>query len=71
MLRILNCINNKNISVMNEEKELMESLVRNGIKSKNIISFLKLKEEAEKLGFEFSEYDGMDGEFLVTFAIKE
>jgi hypothetical protein len=53
------------------EKELMESLVRNGIKSKNIISFLKLKEEAEKLGFEFSEYDDMDGEFLVTFVIKK
>jgi hypothetical protein len=54
----------------NEEKELMNSLVKNGIKGKSIFLFLKLKEEAEKLGFEFSEYDGMDGEFLVTFAIE-
>jgi hypothetical protein len=56
---------------MNEEIELMESLVRNGIKGKNIFLFLKLKEEAEKLGFEFSEYDEMDEEFLVTFKIKD
>ena len=55
----------------NEEKELMNGLVKNGIKGKNIFLFLKLKEEAEKLGFEFSDYDGMDGEFLVTFTIKE
>jgi len=55
----------------NEEKELVESLVRNEISEENIKAFLKLKEEAEKLGFEFSEYDGIDGEFLVTFAIKE
>jgi hypothetical protein len=31
---------------------------------------LELKVKAKELGFYFSEYDGMDGEFLVTFAIK-
>ena len=56
---------------MNEEIELIESLVRNGIKGKNIFLFLKLKEEAEKLGFKFSEYDEMDETFLVTFKIED
>jgi hypothetical protein len=55
----------------NLEKELMSSLVKNGIKGKNIVSFLKLKEEAEKLGFNFVEYDGIDGEFLITFSIED
>ena len=56
---------------MNEsEKELMRGLVKNGIKGKNIISFLKLKEEAEKLGFKFNAYDEVDGEFVVLFNIE-
>ena len=53
------------------ENQLVNSLVKNEISEENIKTFLKLKEEAEKLGFEFSDYDGIDGEFLVTFAIKE
>jgi hypothetical protein len=32
--------------------------------------FLKLKNVAEELGFEFDEYDGMDELFYVRFKIK-
>jgi hypothetical protein len=53
-----------------EDLQLVKGLVQNEISEENIKAFLKLKGEAEKLGFEFSEYDGMDGEFLVTFAIE-
>jgi hypothetical protein len=54
----------------NLEKSLVEGLLRNEIKEENINLFSKLKKEAEKLGFEFAEYDGIDGDFLVTFYIK-
>jgi hypothetical protein len=30
-----------------------------------------IKRIGEKLGFGIIDYDGMDGEFFVTFAIKE
>ena len=55
---------------MSDEKVLIDSLVKNGIKGKNIVLFLKLREEAEKLGFTFNEYDEMDGEFIVSFSIE-
>jgi len=54
----------------NLEKSLVESLVQNEISGENIKAFLELKTKAKELGFEFSEYDGMDGEFLVTFVIE-
>ena len=50
--------------------ELVKSFQLNGISEENIISFFKLKEEAEKLGFTFNEYDEMDGEFIVSFSIE-
>ena len=49
--------------------ELVKSFQLNGISEENIVSFFKLKEEAEKLGFTFNEYDEMDGEFIVSFSI--
>jgi hypothetical protein len=49
--------------------ELENGLRLNGISEGNIVSFLKLREEAEKLGFTFNEYDEMDGEFIVSFSI--
>ena len=49
---------------------LEHGLRLNGISEENIKSFLKLKEEAEKLGFTFNEYDEMDGEFIVSFSIE-
>lgn len=57
------------------KKESNESLVKglklNKISNKNIELFLQLKEVGEKLGFKLDNTDGMDGEFLVTFSIKE
>ena len=50
--------------------EIVKGLIMNGINEKNIELFLKLKDVAEELGFEFSEYDGMDDLFYVTFKIK-
>jgi hypothetical protein len=50
---------------------LVKGLRMNGISEKNIELCLQLKEISEKLGFEMSDYDGMDGEFFVTFSIKE
>ena len=54
-----------------EKENLIKSLKRNEIKDSNIDSLLQLKEAAENLGFEFSEYDAMDGFVFITFAIKE
>ena len=54
-----------------ENGNLIKSLKRSEIKDSNIDSLLQLKEAAEKLGFEFSEYDAMDGFILVTFSIKK
>ena len=52
-------------------KDLVNGLKRNNISDKNIKLCLQLKEFAEKLGFEMSEYDHVDDYFLVTFDIKE
>jgi hypothetical protein len=54
-----------------EEKEaIVKGLIMNEINEKNIELFLKLIDEAEKLNFEFDEYDGIDNEFIVSFKIK-
>jgi hypothetical protein len=50
---------------------LVKGLRMNGISEKNIELCLQLKELGEKLGFKMSDNDGMDGEFFVTFSIKE
>ena len=55
----------------NENENLVKGLRLNKISEKNIELCLQLKELGEKLGFEMSDYDGMDGEFFVTFSIKE
>jgi hypothetical protein len=55
----------------NENENLVTSLKLNKIKDGNIDSLLQLKAVAEKLGFEYSEYDAMDGFVFITFAIKE
>ena len=54
-----------------EKENLIKSLKRNEIKDGNIDSLLQLKEAAEKLGFELSEYDAMDGFMFVTFSLKK
>jgi hypothetical protein len=53
-----------------EDLQLVKGLVQNEISEENIKAFLELKTKAKELGFDFSGYDGMDGEFLVTFAIE-
>jgi len=53
-----------------KNENLVKGLQLNKINEKNIELFLKLKSVAEELGFEFSEYDGMDDLFYVTFEIK-
>jgi len=55
----------------NRNKNLVKSLKLNKIKDGNINSILKLKEAAEELGFEFGEYDAMDGFIYVTLELKE
>ena len=52
------------------DENLVKGLRLNRISEKNIELCLQLKELGEKLGFEMSDYDGMDGEFFVTFSIK-
>ena len=54
-----------------KSENLVKGLRLNKISEKNIELCLQLKELGEKLGFEMSDYDGMDGEFFVTFSIKE
>jgi hypothetical protein len=54
----------------NENENLVKSLKLNEIKDGNINSILQLKEAAEKLGFEFDEYDAMDGFIYVTLELK-
>jgi len=54
-----------------KNENLVNALRLNHVSEKNIGLCLQLKELGEKLGFEMSDYDGMDGEFLVTFSIKE
>jgi len=53
------------------DENLVNGLRLNKISEKNIELCLQLKELGKKLGFEMSDYDGMDGEFFVTFSIKE
>ena len=54
----------------NENENLVKSLKLNKIKDGNIDLLLQLKEAAEKLGFEYSEYDAMDGFVFITFTIE-
>ena len=52
-------------------KNFENSLKRNKISDKNIKLCLQLKEFAEKIGFEMSEFDYVDDYILVEFEIKE
>jgi hypothetical protein len=54
-----------------KDEILVKGLRLNKVSEKNIELCLQLKELGEKLGFEMSDYDGMDEEFFITFAIKE
>ena len=54
-----------------KNENLVKGLRLNHISEKNIELCLQLKELGKKLGFEMSDYDGMDGEFFITFSIKE
>jgi len=54
-----------------KNENLVKGLRLNKISEKNIELCLQLKELGEKLGFEMVDNDGMDGEFFVTFSIKE
>ena len=54
-----------------KNENLVNGLRLNHISERNVELCLQLKELSEKLGFEMSGYDSMDGEFFVTFAIKE
>jgi hypothetical protein len=54
-----------------KNENLVKGLRLNKISEKNIELCLQLKELGEKLGFKIIDYDGMDGEFFVTFSIKE
>ena len=54
-----------------KNENLVKGLRLNHISEKNIELCLQLKELGEKLGFDMSDYDGMDGEFFITFSIKE
>ena len=53
------------------KKILVKGLELKKVSKENIELFLQLKEFGEKLGFKVVDWDGMDGEFLVTFSIKE
>jgi hypothetical protein len=53
-----------------KNEEIVKGLIMSQINEKNIELFLKLKNVAEELGFEFDEYDGMDELFYVRFKIK-
>jgi hypothetical protein len=48
--------------------ELENGLRLNGISEGNIKLFLELREKALELGFNFNEFDEMDGEFVVSFS---
>jgi hypothetical protein len=52
-------------------ENLIKSLKLNKFNDDNIKLILQLKEVAEGLGFEYNEYDAMDGSIFVTFSIKE
>jgi len=53
------------------DENLVNGLRMNKISEENIELCLQLKELGEKLGFEMSDYDNIDEEFLITFSIKE
>jgi uncharacterized protein YihD (DUF1040 family) len=53
-----------------KNEEIVKGLIMSQINEKNIELFLKLKNVAEELGFEFDEYDGMDELFYFRFKIK-
>jgi hypothetical protein len=55
---------------MNENESLIHGLQLNNIEQDNIDKFFQLKEYAEKLGFTFSDSDGMDDTFYIQFEIK-
>lgn len=44
---------------------------KNQISNENALKLIMLINEAEKLGFEYDEYDGMDGFFYIKFAIAD
>ena len=52
-------------------ENLVKSLKLNKFNNDNIELILQLKKAAEGLGFEYNEYDAMDGSIFVTFSIKE
>jgi len=54
-----------------KNENLVNGLRMNKISKENIELCLQLKELGEKLGFEMSDYDNIDEEFLITFSIKE
>lgn len=60
---------------MKEQKNTVTKLVHglrlNKISEENIAKLLKLKEIAEELGWKLDDYDGIDGDFLVTFSVKK
>jgi hypothetical protein len=53
-----------------KDENLVNGLRMNGISETNIELCLQLKEISEKLGFEMSDYDAIDEDFLITFSIK-
>ena len=55
----------------NTVTKLVHGLRLNKISEENIAKLLKLKEIAEELGWKLDDYDGIDGDFLVTFSVKK
>jgi hypothetical protein len=53
-----------------KNENVVKGLRLNKISEKNIELCLQLKELGEKLGFEMSDYDAIDEDFLITFSIK-
>jgi hypothetical protein len=53
-----------------KNEHLVKGLQLNKVSEKNIELCLQLKELGEKLGFEMSDYDAIDEDFLITFSIK-
>jgi len=54
-----------------EEENLIIGLEMNDISKESIDKFIQLKEFANKLGFQFSDYDEIDEQFYVTFFINQ
>ena len=66
----LNIITNIILNDNMKNEHLVKGLQLNKISEKNIELCLQLKELGEKLGFEMSDYDAIDEDFLITFSIK-